>query len=71
MFGGTRSVLAALAVAMLLPASALATTVRIGPEVPTSSLDNLECPFECPGGTMAQIVDPLAAYEAPAAGTIT
>jgi hypothetical protein len=72
MFGGTRSVLAALVVAMLLPTSALATTVRIGPEVPTSSNANLECLFGCPGGgTMAQIVDPTAAYEAPAAGTIT
>jgi hypothetical protein len=72
MFGGTRSALIALLAALLLPASALATTVRIGPEAPTSSLDNLECLFGCPGGgTMAQIVDPLAAYEAPAAGTIT
>ncbi len=57
---------------MLLPASALATTVRLGPETPASSVANLQCLNECPNGnTLAQIVDPIAPYEAPSAGLIT
>ncbi len=72
MFGGTRSVLTALAAAMLVPACASATTVRIGPETPATSLDNLQCLMGCPGGTTyAQIVDPSAPYEAPGPGVIT
>ncbi len=59
---------------MLSPTAASATTVRLGPDVPTS-LDPVarhDCMGPCEGGaTYAQVVSPDALQEAPASGTIT
>ncbi len=68
----TKVTFVALAVATMLPASANATTVRLGPEIPSSSESTILCFQVCPGGrTLAQIVSPHALDEAPAAGVIT
>jgi hypothetical protein len=57
---------------ILLPASAHATTVRLGPAIPFIPESNIVCVAPCVGGrTFAQIVSPQAADEAPAAGVIT
>jgi hypothetical protein len=70
--GRRLSVVAALAAAMLLPTSAHATTVRLGPEV-TETNKSFDCiPHDgCQGFTLAQIVSPGVLEEAPASGLIT
>ncbi len=73
MFRGVRRVFVVLGLALALPACAHATTVRIGPETPASSLSAFLCLEGCPGGeTLAQIVTPGVPFdEAPASGLIT
>jgi hypothetical protein len=69
--GRRSSVVAALAAAMLLPAYAHATTVRLGPELTPESSTLFDCREECPGVTLAQLVSPGVSEEAPASGLIT
>jgi hypothetical protein len=63
---------AVLSAAVALPASASATTVRLGPDIPFLPESNNVCPAPCTGGrTFAQTVSPQALDEAPASGVIT
>jgi hypothetical protein len=70
---GRFSTLAAIAAAILLPASAGATTVGLGPpELGSSPVPELKCEAPCTGGkTLAQLVSPAVVWEAPAAGLVT
>jgi hypothetical protein len=70
---GRLSALVALSAAILLPASAGATTVGLGPpELGSSPVPNLKCEAPCTGGkTLAELVSPGVVWEAPAAGLIT
>ena len=67
------SALAALAAVFLLPASAGATSFRLGPEFEFGTpVPNLKCEAPCTGGkTLAELVSPGVVWEAPAAGLIT
>jgi hypothetical protein len=64
------SALAALTAGILLPASAPATTVRLGPEVSPSGLRRIRICIP-PCETFAQVVSPGVVEEAPASGLIT
>jgi len=61
----------ALALAMLLPAYAQATTVRLGPELMPETGTRFVCREACPVITLAQLVSPGVTEEAPASGLIT
>jgi hypothetical protein len=64
-----------LAIAVLAPAGASATTVRLGPTLPVSTLYDIHCGFAAPAcsRTMVQrtLPDPSVALVAPADGTVT
>ncbi len=64
--------LASLAAAILAPASAHATTVRLGPQALPSAVLSFECLAPvCSSETFAQLVSPGVVEEAPASGLIT
>src|ERR1700755_1644163 len=70
--GRARLALAACAGALFVPADAQATTIRMGPDVPTSLGAALECLSPCPGGkTRAEFVSDGFIDGAPVSGLIT
>jgi hypothetical protein len=65
---------ACLAIAALVPASASATTIKLGPSLPSSTLFDIHCGFAAPACSMTLVQrtlpDPSVALVAPADGTV-